>query len=118
LINSRRSSPLASIKEEINELSEDHGDEIASPYDALERLPMEQLTKYGVEAGTVEETYIFQAIKEPIFRYLRAGVEHEFSRLKSFNGFDRVRARKEDNVETHVVLSAVALVAAYLTAKR
>jgi hypothetical protein len=40
------------------------------------------------------------------------------SRLKSLTGSDRVRARKENNVETHVVLSAVALVAASLTAKR
>ena len=47
-----------------------------------------------------------------------AGVERVFSRLKSFTGLDRVRARKENNVETHVVLSAVSLVAASLTAKQ
>lgn len=117
-INPRRSSPLATIKEEIKELFEEHGEEIESPYDALERLPQEQLSEYGVEAGSVEETYIFQAIKERMHRHLRAGVERVFSRLKSFTGLDRVRARKEGNVETHVVLSAVALVAGSLTAKR
>jgi hypothetical protein len=87
-------------------------------FDALERLPQEQLSEYGVEVGSVEETYIFQAIKERMHRHLRAGVERVFSRLKSFTGLDRVRARKENNVETHVVLSAVALVATSLTAKR
>ncbi|WP_302080554.1 transposase [Salinibaculum rarum] len=117
-INPRRSSPLATIKEEIKELFEEHGEEIESPYDALERLPQNLLSEYGVEAGSVEETYIFQAIKERMHRHLRAGVERVFSRLKSFTGLDRVRARKENNVETHVVLSAVALVAASLTAQR
>jgi len=117
-INPRRSSSLKSIKQEIKELFEEHGEEIDSPYDALERLPQQQLSEYGVEVGSVEETYIFQAIKERMHRHLRAGVERVFSRLKSFTGLDRVRARKEDNVETHVVLSAVALVAASLTAKR
>jgi len=117
-INPRRSSPLATIKQEIKELFKEHSEEIDSPYDALERLPQEQLSKYGVEVGSVEETYIFQAIKERMHRHLRAGVERVFSRLKSFTGLDRVRARKENNVETHVVLSAVALVAASLTAKR
>jgi hypothetical protein len=117
-INPRRSSPLATIKQEIKELFEEHGDEIDSPYDALERLPQEQLSEYGVEAGSVEETYIFQTIKERMHRHLRAGVERVFSRLKSFTGLDRVRARKENDVETHVVLSAVAPVAASLTAKR
>jgi len=82
-------------------LFKNHGDEIDSPYDALERLPQEQLSEYGVEVGSVEETYIFQAIKERLHRHLRAGVERVFSRLKSFTGLDRVRARKE-NVETHV----------------
>jgi hypothetical protein len=53
-----------------------------------------------VEVGSVEETYIFQAIKERMHRHLRAGVERVFSRLKSFTGLDRVRARKENNVET------------------
>ena len=117
-INPRRSSPLATIKEDIKELFEDRGEEIDSPYDALEMLPQEQLSDYGVEVGSVEETYIFQAIKERMHRHLRAGVERVISRLKSFTGLDRVRARKEDNVETHVVLSAVTLVAASLTAKR
>jgi len=117
-INPRRSSPLATIKQDIKDLFNEHGEEIDSPYDALERLPQEQLSEYGVEVGSVEETYIFQAIKERMHRHLRAGVERVFSRLKSFTGLDRVRARKQDNVETHVVLSAVALVAASLTAKR
>ncbi|MDL0129248.1 transposase (plasmid) [Halobacterium sp. MBLA0001] len=117
-INPRRSAPLKAIRDEIKELFKNHGDEIDSPYDALERLPQEQLSEYGVEVGSVEETYIFQAIKERMHRHLRAGVERVFSRLKSFTGLDRVRARKENNVETHVVLSAVALVATSLTAKR
>jgi hypothetical protein len=117
-INPRRSASLKAIKQEIKELFEEHGEEIDSPYDALERLPQQQLSDYGVEIGSVEETYIFQAIKERMHRHLRAGVERVFSRLKSFTGLDRVRARKENNVETHVVLSAVALVAASLTAKR
>ncbi|WP_123619529.1 transposase [Halorubrum sp. CSM-61] len=118
VINPRRSKPLKAIKKEIKRLFKKHGDEIDSPYDALERLPQKQLSEYGVEVGSVEETYIFQAIKERMHRHLRAGVERVFSRLKSFTGLDRVRARKENNVETHVVLSAVALVAASLTAKR
>jgi len=63
-INPRRSSPLATIKQDIKELFEEHGDEIDTPYDALEMLDQEQLSEYGVEAGNVEETYIFQAIKE------------------------------------------------------
>ena len=117
-INPRRSSSLQAIKQEIKDLFAEHGAEIDSPYDALERLPQQQLSEYGVEGGSVEETYIFQAIKERMHRHLRAGVERVFSRLKSFTGLDRVRARKEDNVETHAVLSAVALVAASLTAKR
>jgi hypothetical protein len=117
-INPRRSASLKAIKQEIKELFAEHGEEIDSPYDALERLPQQQLSDYGVEVGSVEETYIFQAIKERMHRHLRAGVERVFSRLKSFTGLDRVRARKENNVETHVVLSAVALVAASLTAKR
>jgi poly-gamma-glutamate synthesis protein (capsule biosynthesis protein) len=37
-----------------------------------------------------------EAIKERMHRHLRAGVERVFSRLKSFTGLDRVRARKED----------------------
>ena len=118
VINPRRSKPLKAIKKEIKRLFKKHGDEIDSPYDALERLPQKQLSEYGVEVGSVEETYIFQAIKERMHRHLRAGVERVFSRLKSFTGLDRVRARKENNVETHAVLSAVALVAASLTAKR
>jgi len=89
-INPRRSSALATIKEEIKELFEEHGDEIDSPYDALEQLPQEQLSEYGVEVGSVEESYIFQAIKERMHRHLRAGVERVFSRLKSFTGLDRV----------------------------
>jgi len=64
VINPRRSKPLKAIKTEIKELFEEHGDEIDSPYDALERLPQKQLSEYGVEVGSVEETYIFQAIKE------------------------------------------------------
>jgi len=116
-INPRRSAPLKAIRDEIKELFKNHGDEIDSPYDALERLPQEQLSEYGVEVGSVEETYIFQAIKNECIDTC-GQVSSEFSRLKSFTGLDRVRARKENNVETHVVLSAVALVATSLTAKR
>ena len=93
-INPRRSSSLKAIKQEIKELFAEHRAEIDSPYDALERLPQQQLSDYGVEVGNVEETYIFQAIKERMHRHLRAGVERVFSRLKSFTGLDRVRARK------------------------
>jgi len=117
-INPRRSSSLKQIRDDIKKLFKERGEEFDTPYDVLEALPQQQLSEYGVEVGSVEETYIFQAIKERMHRHLRAGVERVFSRLKSFTGLDRVRARKEDNVETHVVLSAVALVAASLTAKR
>jgi IS5 family transposase len=117
-INPRRSSSLKQIRDDIKQLFEDREDGFDSPYEALEELPQQLLSDYGVEAGSVEETYIFQAIKERMHRHLRAGVERVFSRLKSFTGLDRVRARKENNVETHVVLSAVALVAASLTAHR
>ena len=117
-INPRRSSSLKKIRDDIKELFKEHGDEIETPYDALDMLDQEQLSAYGVEVGSVEESYIFQAIKERMHRHLRVGVERVFSRLKSFTGLDRVRARKENNVETHVVLSAVALVAASLTAVR
>jgi hypothetical protein len=117
-INPRRSSSLKKIRDDIKELFKQHDDEIESPYDALDMLDQEQLSAYGVEVGSVEESYIFQAIKERMHRHLRVGVERVFSRPKSFTGLDRVRARKEDNVETHVVLSAVALVAASLTAVR
>lgn len=53
-------------------------------------------------------------------RHPRAGVERVFSRLKSFTGLERVRARKENyvKIESHAVLSEGALVAASLTAKR
>jgi len=111
-INPRRLSPLAAVKEEIKELFEKHGDEI----DALEMLPQEQLSEYGVEVSSVEEIYISQAIEKRMYRHLRTGVERVLSRLKSFIGLDSVRARKENNVETHIVLSAVTLVVASLTA--
>ncbi len=117
-INPRRSSSLKQIRDDIKQLFEEREEGFDSPYDALEELLQQLLSDYGVEAGSVEETYIFQAIKERMHRHLRAGVERVFSRLKSFTGLDRVRARKENNVETHVVLSAVALVAASLTAHR
>ena len=117
-INPGRSSSLKAIRDEIKNLFKERGEEFETPYDVLDALPQQQLSEYGVEVGSVEETYIFQAIKERMHRHLRAGVERVFSRLKSFTGLNRVRARKENNVETHVVLSAVALVAASLTAKR
>jgi IS5 family transposase len=117
-INPRRSSSLKKIRDDIKQLFEEREDGFDSPYEALEELPQQLLSEYGVEAGSVEETYVFQAIKERMHRHLRAGVERVFARLKSFTGLDRVRARKENNVETHVVLSAVALVAASLTAHR
>src|SRR6056297_2794257 len=117
-INPRRSSSLKQIRDDIKQLFEEREEGFDSPYDALEELPQQLLSDYGVEVGSVEETYIFQAIKERMHRHLRAGVERVFSRLKSFTGLDRVRARKENNVETHAVLSAVALVAASLTAVR
>jgi len=117
-INPRGSSSLKQIRDDIKQLFKQRGDEFDSPYEALEELPQQLLSNYGVEAGSVEETYIFQAIKERMHRHLLAGVEHVFSRLKSFTGLDRVHAHKKNSVETHAVLSGVALVAASLTAVR
>jgi len=117
-INPRRSSSLKKIRDDIKQLFEEQEDGFDSPYEVLDELDQQLLSDYGVDVGSVEETYIFQAIKERMHRHLRTGVERVFSRLKSFTGLDRVRARKEDNVETHVVLSAVSLVAASLTAKQ
>ena len=117
-INPRRSSSPKQIRDDTKQLFKEPEEEFDSSYDALEALPQQLLSDYGVEVGSVEETYIFQAIKERMHRHLRAGVERVFSRLKSFTGLDRIRTRKEDNVETHVVLSAVSPVAVSLTAKR
>lgn len=80
--------PLKAIKMEIKELVEEHGDKIDSRYNALERLPQKQLSKYGVEVGSAEETNIFLVITERIHRYLGARAERVFSRMKSFIGID------------------------------
>ena len=117
-INPRRSSSPKQIRDDIKQLFKEPEEEFDSPYDALEALPQQLISDYGVEVGSVEETYIFQAIKERMHRHLRAGVERVFSRLKLFTGLDCICTRKEDNVETHVVLSAVSPVAVSLTAKR
>jgi len=108
---------LKSIKEEIKQLFEEHGS-FESPYDVLEELPQKLLNDYGVETGTVEETYIFQAVKERMHRDLRSGVERVFSRLKTFTGLNKLKTQKQGNVETHVLLSIVALVTASFTAKK
>jgi len=68
-INPRRSSSLKKIRDDIKELFKEHGDEIETPYDALDMLDQEQLSAYGVEVGSVEESYIFQAIKERMHRH-------------------------------------------------
>ncbi|WP_435077861.1 transposase [Halococcus sp. AFM35] len=117
-INPRRSSPLKALKDEIKSLFEDHSEEIETVHDALELLPQTLLSDYGVETDNDEHNYIIHAIKERMNRHLRAGVERVISRLKSFAGLERPRARKEKNVRTHMLLSVVSLVAVALTAKR
>ncbi|MFW6385276.1 MAG: transposase [Halodesulfurarchaeum sp.] len=117
-INPRRSAPLKALKDEIKVVFEEHGDEIETAYDVLELLPQQLLSDYGVEVGNLEESYIYRAIKERLNRHLRSGVERVISRLKGFNGLDALRTRKRENVETHLVLSVVALVAAAFTAHR
>jgi hypothetical protein len=94
-INPRRSSSLKKTKDDIKKLFKEREDGFDSPYGPPGELPQQQLSEYGVEAGRVEETDIFQATKERVHRYLRAGVERVFSRLKSLAGLDRVRARNE-----------------------
>ena len=117
-INPRRSAPLKALKQEIKEVFEDHGDEIETPYDALERLSQTLLSDYGVELGSVEESYIYRAIKERMNRHLRSAVERVIGRLKEFTGLSSVRARKESNAHTHILLSAVALATVAVTAHR
>jgi hypothetical protein len=51
-------------------LIEDQSDEIDNPDDALEQMPQQQLLEYSVEVGYVEETCIFQAIRERMHRDL------------------------------------------------
>ena len=74
-INPRRSSSLQQIRDDIKELFKEREDGFDSPYEALDELDQQLLSDYGVEAGSVEETYIFQAIKERMHRHLRAGVD-------------------------------------------
>jgi len=92
-------------------------EEIDSPYYAFERLPQKQLSSTTLGGKRRGEVH-FQAIKEWMYQHLRAGVKRTFSRSRSFTGLDRVCTLKENNVETHVVLSVMELVAATLTAKR
>jgi hypothetical protein len=58
-INPRRSSSLKKIRENINKLFKKRSEEFDTPCDVLEALPQQQLSEYGVEVGSVEETYIF-----------------------------------------------------------
>jgi len=76
------------------------------------------LSDYGVELGSVEESYIYRAIKERMNRHLRSAVERVIGRLKEFTGLSSVRARKESNAHTHILLSAVALATVAVTAHR
>jgi hypothetical protein len=117
-INSRRSAALKGLKEEIKDVFETEGDEIETPYDALERLDQTLFSDYGVEVGNVEESYIYRAIKERMNRHLRSSVEHVIGRLKEFTGLNSVRARKESTAHTHILLSAVALATVAVTAHR
>lgn len=117
-INPRRSTPLKALKEEIKEVFEKHGAEIETPYDALERLPQTLLSDYGVELGNVKESYIYRAIKERMNRHVRSAVERTIGRLKEFAGMNDVRARKEENAHTHILLSGVLLAAISVTAIR
>jgi len=52
-INPRRSSPLKKIRDDIKQLFKEREDEFDSPYEALEELPQQLLSDYGVEAGSV-----------------------------------------------------------------
>jgi hypothetical protein len=117
-INPRRSKPLKTIRDEIKQVFQDNAEEIDSVADVFDRLSQTTLDDYGVELGNPKDSYIYWAIKERLHRAKRACVERVFSRLQEFAGLDRIRTQKEDNVETHVVLSAVALVGTALTAKR
>lgn len=117
-INPRRSKPLKAIREEIKQIFIDHAEEIDSVDDVFERLSQTTLDEYGVELGNPSDSYIYTAIKERLHRAKRACVERVFSRLQEFAGLNRIRTQKEENVETHVVLSAVALVGTALSAKR
>lgn len=117
-INPRRSAPLKALKEEIKEVFKKHGDEIETPYDALDRLSQTLLSDYGVELGSVKESYLYRAIKERMNRHLRSSVERVIGRLKEFTGMNGVRARKESSAHTHILLSAVALATVAVTAHR
>lgn len=117
-INPRRSKPLKALKDEIKTVFEKHGDEIETPYDALERLPQTLLSDYGVELGNIKESYLYRAIKERMNRHLRSSVERVIGRLKEFTGLSSVRARKESTAHTHILLSAVALATVAVTAHR
>ena len=117
-INPRRSDALKALKADIKEVFQEHGDEIETPYDALERLNQTLLSDFGIEVGTVEESYIYRAIKERMNRHLRASVERVIGRLKEFTGMTDVRARKESTAHTHILLSAVTLATVAMTAHR
>jgi IS5 family transposase len=117
-INPRRSKPLKALKEEIKDVFQEHGNEIETPYDALERLPQTLLSDYGVELGSIKESYLYRAIKERMNRHLRSSVERVIGRLKEFTGMSSVRARKESTAHTHILLSAIALATVAVTAHR
>jgi len=117
-INRGRWSPLKALKAEIKAVFEKHGEKIETAYDALERLPQQLLSDYGVEVGGPEASTIYWAIKERLNRHLRPGIERVFARLKRFTGLDAIRTQQRENVETHLVLSVVALVAAAFAGHR
>ena len=117
-INPRRSKPLKAIRDEIKQIFNDHAEKIDSVDDVFERLTQTTLDDYGVELGNPKDSYIYYAIKERLHRAKRACVERVFARLQEFAGLNRIWTQKDENVETHLVLSAVALVGTALTAKR
>ena len=76
------------------------------------------MSDYGVGLGNVKESYIYRAIKERMNRHVRSAVERTIGRLKDFAGMNDVRARKESNAHTHILLSGVLLAAISVTAIR
>lgn len=118
VINPRRSQTLKAIKQEITKIFEEHGQMISCVDDVYARLSQTTLDEYGVELGNPKDSYIYHAIKERLHRDKRAGVERVFSRLQEFTGLNRIRTQDEDNIETHLVLSAVSLVGVAHTAKQ
>lgn len=56
VIKPRRSSTLQRKTDEIKDIFGEHGDENDSPYGMLDRLTRQQLSRYGPDGGSIEET--------------------------------------------------------------